>query len=93
MDEKTFIIIFAVINLAVWCIAVDFMAKQKHTVEEMQKRTTAWEKKTLDYYHQAFQSFIQLTEINLNAQNEFIEKLSDKMNVGESNGNAEKNRE
>ena len=84
MDDKILIIIFCGINLIMWVMVLDYMRKMKAAEIELRKRTETWEKKTCDYYHQAYTHIVEMTDINLKAQDEFLNRISVKIDSGEN---------
>lgn len=93
MDDRTLIIIFCSINLLMWALAVDFMVRSKRHEMQIEKHNTEIEKKVQEYYHGAFQSICEMTEINIKAMDDFLNKISVKIETGENETNAEKSGE
>ena len=69
------IIIFCAINLMMWCIVIEYMKRWKTAELELRKRTEECEKKAMNYYHASFQHFVEMSETNIQAMEEFLTDL------------------
>lgn len=67
MDDRTLIIIFALINIAMWWLTIDFMIKTKHFLIEDSKRNKEFLLKYVNMSSEVFQHFMeQITDIMSN---------------------------
>ena len=83
MTDRSLIIIFCVLNLLMWFIVVDYVIRTKRMDAELLKRIAETQKKNVDYFHFTHENIVEMTRLNLNAMNSFIEQISDKMNIGD----------
>ena len=94
MTDKTFITIFAILNIILWCFVVNWISKLSRQNHEHMKKVADYEQHCVDYFHETFTLMKRMSDINLNAMDSFIEQISKsaKMDLGKKD-DAEKSRE
>ena len=92
MDDRTVITIFAVINMLLWWVVIDFMVRSKHHQIESEKRMKEYMQKCQEYWHDSFQNINKMVQMDTKAMGQFIEQLSGIMLSKAEAVNEEENR-
>lgn len=76
MSDKALIIIISILNIFMWCIAINYISTTNKKFNELIKKEKELLKKQTDYIHLAHENMANMTTMNIESMGTFISQLS-----------------